>query len=118
MRMVYAVGAITGPMLASWATRAAGVDLLFPYIAVVYVGFAAVVVFRMRVRPPLPPAERKDFVSTPGTSPAINAMAPSAYSDPGGPDAGGGGDAWAAAEDHLGTFPARRAPLSRDTPTH
>src|SRR3546814_861972 len=61
MLMVYAVGAIIGPMLASWATRAAGVDLLFPYIAVVYVGFAVVVVFRMRARPALPPAERQDF---------------------------------------------------------
>src|SRR3546814_6196938 len=68
MLMVYAVGAIIGPMLASWATRAAGVDLLFPYIAVVYVGFAVVVVFRMRARPALPPAERQDFVATPGTS--------------------------------------------------
>src|SRR3546814_13326425 len=50
MLMVYAVGAIIGPMLASWATRTAGVDLLFSSIAVGNVDSAVEVVFRMLVR--------------------------------------------------------------------
>lgn len=76
MLMIYAGGAIIGPMVASWATGLAGTDLLFPYIATVYAGFAGFVVLRMRARTALHPDVRPDFVATAGTSPVINVMDP------------------------------------------
>ncbi len=81
MLMIYAAGAIVGPMVASWATGLAGTDLLFPYIAVVYAGFAAFVVMRMRVRSAPHPDVRPDFVATAGTSPTINTLDPRSDSD-------------------------------------
>lgn len=76
MLMIYAAGAVVGPMIASWATGLAGTVLLFPYIAVVYAGFAAFVVARMRVRSAPHPDVRPDFVATAGTSPTINTLDP------------------------------------------
>jgi len=82
MLMVYAIGAIAGPVIASWATGAAGTDLLFPYIAVVYLGFAVFVVFRMRARAAPAPDDRPDFVATAGTSPALAALDPRSDAEP------------------------------------
>ena len=76
MLMVFAVGAVVGPMIASWATGVAGVDLLFPYIAAVYAVFAVFVVVRMRTRSAPHPDDRPDFVATPGTSPALAILDP------------------------------------------
>lgn len=81
MLMVYAAGAIAGPMIASWATGLIGTDLLFPYIAVVYLGFAAFVVLRMRARAAPAPDARPDFVATAGTSPALSALDPRSDSE-------------------------------------
>ncbi len=76
MLMVFAVGAVVGPMIASWATGFAGVDLLFPYIAGVYAVFAVFVVVRMRTRSAPHPDDRPDFVATAGTSPALAILDP------------------------------------------
>lgn len=106
MLMVYAVGAIVGPMLASWATRTAGTDLLFPYVGVVYLGFAAFVVVRMRAREAPSPDERPDFVATAGTSPALGALDP--RSDAEAPPSPDGDDVTAAvspAPEHDGQTP-------------
>lgn len=111
MLMVYAVGAVMGPMIASWATGLAGSDLLFPYIATVYVGFALFVLMRMRVRAALPPAERPDFVATPGTSPVINVLDPRAEAEPAAPAEG---PVFAAGAEHDGDIPPVRGMVSRD----
>jgi len=76
MLMVFAVGAVIGPMIASWATGFAGVNLLFPYIAAVYAVFAVFVMVRMRARSAPHPDDRPDFVATPGTSPALAILDP------------------------------------------
>lgn len=81
MLMVFAVGAIAGPAIASWATGIGGIDLLFPYIAVVYGGFAAFLVVRIRTRAAPPPEERPDFVATAGTSPALGELDPRSDGD-------------------------------------
>ncbi|MEQ8817376.1 MAG: MFS transporter [Thalassobaculum sp.] len=82
MLMVFAIGAIAGPMIASWATGIADADLLFPYIAVVYLGFTGFVVVRMRARAAPAPEDRPDFVATPGTSPALGALDPRSDAEP------------------------------------
>ena len=76
MLMVYALGAIAGPVIASWATGMAGTDLLFPYISLVYLGFAGFVVLRMRARASPTSDEKTDFVATAGTSPALAVLDP------------------------------------------
>lgn len=82
MLMVFAVGAVAGPVIASWATGIAGTDMLFPYIATVYLCFAVFVVVRMRARAARAPDQRPDFVATPTTSPALAALDPRSDAEP------------------------------------
>jgi len=78
MLLVFAGGAVAGPMLASLITAQLGFGALFPYISVVYGLFAVFVLIRMRARAAPPTAEKSEFVLNPGTSPVVNGLDPRA----------------------------------------
>jgi MFS family permease len=59
--LVYAMGAVVGPLLASVVVRYFGIDSLFGYTAAVHLGMAGVAVYRMRQRAPAPEAEHVSF---------------------------------------------------------
>ncbi len=55
--LVFALGAVVGPLIASLVVRYVGIDSLFAYTACVHVMLAAFAVYRMRRRAPTPDAE-------------------------------------------------------------
>ena len=81
MLLVYAAGAVVGPMLASAVTGNFGFWTLFPYIGAVYAVFAVFVLLRMRVRSAPASDDKTGFVTNPGTTPEIYAMDPRADPD-------------------------------------
>jgi len=60
--LMYGVGAIAGPFLASLAMQATGPGGLFLYTAVVHLGLLAYVAFRFIRRVPVPEEEHRKFV--------------------------------------------------------
>ena len=76
--LVYGVGAVVGPILASLIMQGAGGFALFIFIGVVFALNAAAALWRLRVRRQ-PAAETVGpFVATPGTSPAVFELDPRA----------------------------------------
>ena len=59
--LVYGLGAIAGPLAASFAIRFAGVESLFAFTAIVHVAMAAFAAYRMGQRSPAPAAEHITF---------------------------------------------------------
>ncbi len=59
--LVFALGAVAGPLMASLVVRTVGVDSLFGYTAGVHLVVAAFAVYRMRRRRPMPEEEHIDF---------------------------------------------------------
>ena len=55
--LVFALGAVVGPLIASLVVRYVGIDSLFAYTACVHVMLGAFAVYRMRRRAPTPDAE-------------------------------------------------------------
>ncbi|MDJ0970864.1 MAG: MFS transporter [Kiloniellales bacterium] len=55
--LVFAVGAVAGPLVASLVVRYVGIDSLFAYTTCVHLMVAAFAVYRMRRRAPTPQAE-------------------------------------------------------------
>ena len=65
----WGVGAAIGPAVAAAVMDRAGSAGLFSYVAVVSSCFAVYVVYRTRVRPPVPDTEHVHFFDVPATSP-------------------------------------------------
>ena len=65
----WGVGAAVGPAVAAAVMDRAGSAGLFSYVAVVSSCFAVYVVYRTRVRPPVPDTEHVHFFDVPATSP-------------------------------------------------
>jgi len=59
--LVFGVGAVIGPIIASAVTRAFGIDLLFAYTAVIHLATAVFALYRMGRRRPVPQEERVAF---------------------------------------------------------
>jgi len=76
--IAYGIGAVAGPTIGAAAMEIAGTAGLFGYIAA---GFGLLAVFalvRMRLRPPVPKAERVPYLSVPRTSPVVGELDPRA----------------------------------------
>ena len=74
--LVYSVGAISGPVIASAVMEWVGYSALFGYTAIIHGLLALYTFYRMRRRVALPPDERENFVATQKTSPAAFQMDP------------------------------------------
>lgn len=74
--LVYAVGAVIGPLTASYVMSLIGAGGLFAYTAAMYTVFMVFVIWRMRRRDTPLPEEREDFVIMTRTSPVALQMDP------------------------------------------
>ena len=74
--LVYAVGAVIGPLTASALMGQIGAGGLFAYTTVVYALFMGFVVIRMAKRETPAPEDRDDFVAMIRTSPVALEMDP------------------------------------------
>lgn len=92
--LVYAVGAVAGPLLASVVVRFFGIDALFAYTACVHVATAAFAVYRMRKRAPAPQEEHIAFADALRVAQTVSTVDPL---PPGGPEAPPAGPDHAAA---------------------
>jgi len=79
--LVYAFGAVVGPLMASYVMNHVGAGGLFGYTAVIYTIFMIFVVWRMRLRETPSPEVREDFVAMTRTSPVALQMDPRSGSD-------------------------------------
>ena len=84
--LLWAVGSIAGPPLATLTMELAGPQGLFIYASVVAAALGGFAVWRMTRRRAVPDPEREPFVNLPATSPSIAEMDPRARSTR---DAGG-----------------------------
>jgi MFS family permease len=90
--IVYSVGAIVGPILASSAMTLVGPEGLFMFNGTMAVALAGFVVYRMTQREPLPVDEQTPFVPMPTTSPVIAELDPRGGEDDGPTDMDDHGD--------------------------
>jgi len=74
--LCYGVGAIAGPVAASWVMGRLGNDGLFYYIAAVSVLLSAFTAWRMTRRQSLPNEEQGAFVAVPQTTPVVVELDP------------------------------------------
>lgn len=74
--LVYAIGAVVGPIVAALFMKFAGPGGLFAYTAIVYATFMGFVVLRMTRRETPAPEEREDFVAMTRTSPVVLELDP------------------------------------------
>lgn len=74
--MIYAAGAVVGPMLASIMMEAAGYEFLFAFIALVLFGMGSFALYRMRRRSSVSDSEKAGFVAVPGSAPTAYALHP------------------------------------------
>lgn len=72
----YAIGSTAGPVLGALAMDAMGPYGFFAYIAACMAAFAAFVLYRMRVRSPLPADLQEQVVSLPRMSPIASELDP------------------------------------------
>ncbi|GAK44573.1 major facilitator transporter [Tepidicaulis marinus] len=63
--LLYALGAVVGPLMISFALPYTGTWFVFGFAAIFYVLFTAFVVLRIMVKAPVPEEQREDFVAVP-----------------------------------------------------
>lgn len=80
--MVYSVGAMIGPVIASSVMTALGPRSFFVFESAVAVSFAAVVAYSVWRRPPLPAEEQELFVAVPDVTPVAANLDPRAETEP------------------------------------
>ena len=78
--LVYAIGAVIGPMAASSAMAFAGPEGLFGFTALVHASMAFFTLHRLRVRPRPPEEERATFTESLLTAQTVSPMDPAAKS--------------------------------------
>jgi len=76
--LAWAIGAMKGPILASWAMGLLGDAGLFLYLAVIAAALAGFTRYRMTRRAARPPEEQSTFVALPTTAPAAGHLDPRA----------------------------------------
>jgi MFS family permease len=69
--LVFSMGAVLGPLIASFMMRELGHGALFLYSAMAHLGIALVMILRVQQRPKLPIERSEPFVSVPKTTPAV-----------------------------------------------
>lgn len=74
--LVFAAGAMIGPLPASFLMSQVGTDGLFIYTAVIHAGMAVFALYRMTRHTAPGAVEKDDFVSLPRTSPTLFALDP------------------------------------------
>lgn len=80
--VLFAFGAITGPVLAVAAIAVVGDAGLFAFTACVHGAYAAILIQRLWRMDPVPDNETVPFTALPATSPVVLEMDPRAESDP------------------------------------
>ena len=76
--VIFGVGAVAGPLLASWLMEALGFRYLFLFTCAVHAGVALWAVWRTGQRDAVAPGDREDYVPTVRTSPNAFALDPRA----------------------------------------
>jgi MFS family permease len=74
--LVFSIGAIVGPILASFVMQVLSPAYLFAYTAVMHTIVALYAAYRRRQRAPVPAEEREPYVAFPRTSPAVFELNP------------------------------------------
>ncbi len=69
--LVHGIGAAVSPALSGWLMDVAGAGSLMLYFALVLGLLAYITVRRIRAAPPVPPAEKSDYVALTGTEPML-----------------------------------------------
>lgn len=69
--LVFSIGAILGPLIASLLMSVLGTHALFLHSAAAHTAIAAVMILRARQRPKLPLQRKERFVPVPKTTPAV-----------------------------------------------
>lgn len=69
--LVFAVGAVIGPLIASAAVQWLGPDTFFAYSAVIHFLTAGFAFFRMHMRPATAAEDKEDFIAVPRASPEV-----------------------------------------------
>jgi MFS family permease len=88
MLLVFSVGAILGPILASAMMQAFGPGGLYLHTAVAHASISVVMLLRARARPKLPIENKEPFVVVPRTTPAVFELDPRGEPTPPPPDGG------------------------------
>lgn len=73
---IYCIGAVLGPMAASWFMSATGAQGLFIYAALINAALGVFAIYRMFQRPTVPKDQRAPFVAMPQNTPVVQMMAP------------------------------------------
>jgi MFS family permease len=88
--LAYSIGATAGPVLCGIAMSRLGPQAFFGFIVGVALLLTGFVLYRLRAREAVPPAEREAFVALPRMSPAVAELDPrAAASAPGNPPSAG-----------------------------
>jgi MFS family permease len=104
--LVFAVGAVIGPLIASAMVQWLGSNAFFAYSAVIHLLTAAFAIFRMQMRPPTAPEDKEDFVAVPRASPEVINIDPRSGDE----DTEGEGEADGEAENADAPDPTGEAP--------
>lgn len=76
MLLLYAIGAVIGPITASIVMEFMGASALFLFIGVIYSGLLILILLRVGMRPRARDTQREDFVAVPRPSPAAAMLDP------------------------------------------
>ncbi|MEX0921569.1 MAG: MFS transporter [Rhodovibrionaceae bacterium] len=74
--MIYAAGAVAGPMLASLVMGLTGQSALFGFIAAVHLLMCLFALYRMRRRGSVSATDKPDFIAVPGNAPTAYVLHP------------------------------------------
>lgn len=74
--LVFAIGAVVGPVLASGVVELAGPNAFFAYSAVIHVLTAVFAFYRMQRRAGVLPEDKEDFIAVPRASPEVISIDP------------------------------------------
>ena len=87
--LVFAIGAVVGPMLASGVVELAGPNAFFAYSAVIHFLTAVFAFYRMQRRAGVLPEDKEDFVAVPRASPEVISIDPRGLDTEPGDESGG-----------------------------
>ena len=76
--MVFSIGAVLGPLIASAVMDVFGPNSLFAVTALFHIAMVGAVLVRVQIRPRIPTRHKEDFVLMPRTTPAIYELDPRA----------------------------------------
>lgn len=80
--LIFSIGAVVGPVVASGVVEVAGPSSYFGYSAVVHFLTAAFAFYRIQHQPPPPAEAKEDFVTVPRASPEVINIDPRGIDDP------------------------------------